>query len=113
MKWPQNNPKTPCFYVFPKIHKNKLLPPGRPIVSGIDSVFEPLSQFADVYLKPIVQGTLTYLKDTTDMLRLLVDLNFQPGENLLLGLDVESLYTNILQESRLIVIEEIIYTMDW
>ncbi|KAJ1198834.1 hypothetical protein NDU88_002673 [Pleurodeles waltl] len=46
------NPVTPYFYAIPKIHKNLDSPPGRPIVSGINSVLEPLSRFADAFLRP-------------------------------------------------------------
>ena len=107
------NPKIPYFYVLPKIHKNKLPPPGRPIVSGIGSVLEPLSQFADHFLKPLVQSTPTYLKDTGDLLRILKDLTFDPQVNLLVSLDVESLYTSIPQQAGLEVLEEILYATNW
>ncbi|KAJ1113104.1 hypothetical protein NDU88_001359 [Pleurodeles waltl] len=37
------NPLTQYFYTIPKIHKHPKAPPGRPIVSGINSVLEPMS----------------------------------------------------------------------
>ena len=109
----QSKPRTPYFYILPKIHKNTLPPPGRPIVSGIGSLLEPLSTFVDAFLKPIVQKTTTYLRDTTDVLRLLSELPFNPQQSLLLSLDVESLYTNIPQEASLTVIEDILQQMEW
>ncbi|KAJ1098359.1 hypothetical protein NDU88_003472 [Pleurodeles waltl] len=36
-------PTIPHFYILPKIHKEDIPPPGRPIVSGISSLLEPLS----------------------------------------------------------------------
>ena len=67
----------------------------------------------DAFLKPIVQKTSTYLRDTTDVLRLISELPFDPQHSLLLSLDVESLYTNIPQDASLSVIEEILQHMDW
>ena len=85
-------PKIPYFYVLPKVHQNPLSPPGRPIVSGIGSILEPLSKFADAFLRPIVQKTGTYLRDTKDVLCLLKDLEFSEQTDLLVTLDVESMY---------------------
>ena len=64
-------PRTPYFYILPKVHKHPTTPPGRPIVSGIGSILEPLSKFADSFLRPLVQRTSTYLKDTKDILCLI------------------------------------------
>lgn len=36
------NPRTPCLYLLPKVHKNAKNPPGRPIVSGNGGLCEPL-----------------------------------------------------------------------
>ncbi|XP_056416138.1 uncharacterized protein LOC130357468 [Hyla sarda] len=38
-------PTIPTIYLLPKIHKNALIPPGRPIVSGCNSLTEPICQF--------------------------------------------------------------------
>ena len=38
------------FYLLPKIHKGKLPPPGRPIISAIGSPTEKISQFLDFFL---------------------------------------------------------------
>ena len=32
-------PKVPVMYILPKIHKNRECPSGRPIISGIESLF--------------------------------------------------------------------------
>ena len=45
--------KTARFYLLPKIHKQIKPPPGRPVVAGIGSPTEKISQFVDHFLKPI------------------------------------------------------------
>ncbi|KAJ1144808.1 hypothetical protein NDU88_011103 [Pleurodeles waltl] len=109
----QADPKTPYFYILPKIHKNKHPPPGRPIVSGIGSTLEPLSQFCDWFLQPNVKRIPTYLKDTKDVLILLNDLDFDKDQEQLITLDVESLYTNIPQEATLEVISNLLNDGTW
>ncbi|KAJ1160349.1 hypothetical protein NDU88_000851 [Pleurodeles waltl] len=104
----QTNPKIPYFYILPKVHKGKIPPPGRPIVSGIGSALEPLSKFVDFFLQPIVKRIPTYLKDTTHVLLLLESIAFDKSKELLITLDVESLYTNILQEAILEVISNLL-----
>ena len=88
-------PRQAHFYLLPKIHKPGN--PGRPIVSACSCPTEHISQYLDFILQPIVQSLPTYLKDTTDTLKMLDEFNhqspFQP--NLLFTLDVVSLYTSI------------------
>lgn len=107
------SPRVPYFYSLPKIHKNRNPPPGRPIVSGIGSVLEPLSQFADQFLKPLVQKTPTYLKDTRDLLNLLDGQPYNENTMLLVGLDVESLYTSLPQQKTMDTLEDILFTEEW
>ncbi|KAJ1155024.1 hypothetical protein NDU88_007760 [Pleurodeles waltl] len=109
----QPDPKTAYFYILPKIHKNKHPPPGRPIVSGIGSILEPLSQFCDWFLQPFVKQIPTYLKDTTDVLALLNTLEFDKEKEHLMTLDVESLYTNIPQEATFEVINNLLNRGVW
>ena len=42
--------RTSIFYLLPKIHKNLVEPPGRPIVSSIDSPTERISMMLDIIL---------------------------------------------------------------
>ena len=54
---------------FLKIHKN---PMGiRPIVSSCNSITKPISQFVDRWLQPHVKNLLSYLKDSTEFLKLI------------------------------------------
>ena len=88
-------PRTPQLYLLPKIHKNKSPVPGRPIVSGNSSPTERISQLADHFLQPLVQQTQSYVRDTTDFLCKIEDVqDLLPG-TILCTIDVASLYTNI------------------
>ncbi|KAJ1123641.1 hypothetical protein NDU88_002109 [Pleurodeles waltl] len=104
----QTNPKIPYFYILPKVHKEKIPPPGRPIVSGIGSALEPLSKFVDFFLQQLVKRIPTFLKDTTHVLLLLESIAFDKSKELLITLDVESVYTNIPQEATLEVISNLL-----
>ena len=53
--------RTPVLYMVPKIHKNLHNPPGRPIVSGVDSPTEKISHLLDILLQPYVQETSSYI----------------------------------------------------
>ena len=89
------SPRTPMLYTQPKIHKQVLPPPCRPIVSGNDSASERISKFVDWFLKPIVPLIPSYIKDTTHFIQLIEDLGEIPEESFLVTLDVSALYTNI------------------
>ena len=83
------------FYLLPKIHKNKLPPPGRPIISAIGSPTEKISQFVDFFLQPMLPKMKSYVKDTGHFLYLLEKIGPLP-DNIIIGtLDVTSLYTNV------------------
>lgn len=90
------NPSTPQFYILPKIHKDTLPPPGRPIVASCNSVTERISAFVDSHLQPIVSSLPSYVKDTNHFLDRLQSLPkpLPPG-TILTTIDVTSLYTNI------------------
>lgn len=87
----------PClatFYMLPKVHKDLENPPGRPIISGIGTISEPLSKFIDFFIKPYVSTLPSFVQDTTDVLVKLGTLkNIENA--FLVTMDVESLYTNI------------------
>ena len=46
--------RTSIFYLLPKIHKNLLNPPGRPIVSSVDCPTERISMMLDIILQPLL-----------------------------------------------------------
>jgi peptide-methionine (R)-S-oxide reductase len=87
-------PRTPKFYMLPKIHKNKLPPPGRPIISANDCPTERISALVDHILRPYVVRITSYVKDTTHFLQILEGTKCT-NNDILVTLDVTSLYTNI------------------
>lgn len=80
------------FYMLPKIHKENY--PGRPIVSGIGTLTEPISDYIDSLIKHIPPKHPSYIRDTNHFLRELSNITFPHGA-FLVTLDVVSLYTNI------------------
>ena len=89
-----SNPRTPLFYLLPKIHKENN--PGRPVISSINCHTESISKFVDYHLKPLVKQLPSYTQDTTDFLRKLNQLPEKlPEDSILVTMDVKSLYTNI------------------
>ncbi|CAJ0944644.1 unnamed protein product [Ranitomeya imitator] len=61
-------PMTPVFYILPKVHKDLMNPPGRPIVASTNSLLSPLAITLDRILTPLLHNISSYLKDTTDFL---------------------------------------------
>lgn len=96
--------KIPVIYYLPKIHKDSNNPPGRPIVSGIESLTSRLGEYIDIHLQPLVAKTKAYLKDTKHTLQLLDECSAQEDIIMVTG-DVSSLYTNIDHEGALKAVE--------
>ncbi|XP_053556368.1 uncharacterized protein LOC128647639 [Bombina bombina] len=87
-------PRIPILYTTPKIHKTLHKPPGRPIVSAVQSLTQPVAQVIDILLQPTVKGVRSYIADTNDLIRKMRDVSVETGD-ILVTLDVNSLYTII------------------
>ena len=88
--------KTAKLYLLPKIHKGKIPPPGRPIVSANGCPTEKISQLVDNFLTPPTTLFIrSYIKDTTDFIQKLESIGQLPPNCYLATLDVTSLFTNI------------------
>ena len=87
--------RKPTLYLLPKIHKPDV--PGRPIISGCGGPTVRLSEYNDFYLKPLMNNINSYVKDSTDFLKRIFRLNnnIPTNNNILVTIDVKSLYTNI------------------
>ena len=88
-------PRTAQLYLLPKVHKNVTPVPGRPIVSANGSPTERVSAIVDNFLAPIVRTGRSYIRDKSDFLLKLEDIRDLCGDEILLTLDISSLYTNI------------------
>ncbi|KAJ8018472.1 hypothetical protein HOLleu_43522 [Holothuria leucospilota] len=75
-----------------------ITPPGRPIVSGINTPTEYLSAYIDSFLQPLLKSIPSYIQDTTHFLRCLREIPYIQEGSFLVSLDVSSLYTNIPHE---------------
>ena len=60
-----------------------------------------------------MQNTATYLRDTKDVLNLLKDLSFDPATSILVGLDIENLYTSLPHETTFEVFEGFLMNRTW
>ena len=94
--------RTPHFYGLPKIHKEyNTFPPLRPICSGFNLCTVKISEFIDAYLKPLVQNTPSYIKDTWDLVERIesdVALTTILSKTILATMDVSSLCPDIDHE---------------
>ncbi|XP_069588555.1 uncharacterized protein [Ranitomeya imitator] len=94
------HPRLCTFYLIPKVHKDPVDPPGRPIVAGNGGLCEVISEVIDYFLKPIVSSLPSFVRDTSQVLQRIDELEME--ENMLLvTADVESLYTSIRHEDGL------------
>ena len=80
------------FKILPKVHKTPLV--GRPIVASTNYLTTPASRLVDYILAPYLPSLPSYIKDSTDFIHKLSNLEFVPGSYLVTA-DVTSLYTNI------------------
>ena len=99
------NPRIPTFHLLPKIHKKDN--PGRPIVNGIGSVTEKISVYVDTFLIKYTPRIPSYIKHTTHFLNILQHQKIQ-NTDLLVTIDVKSLYTNIPHTEGIAAITKII-----
>lgn len=89
----QSQSRTPILYFLPKIHKKDN--PGRPVVSSVGCHTEKISAYLDNFLKPLARKLPSYVKDTTDFIKIITTLPNLPKGTILVTMDVSSLYTNI------------------
>lgn len=94
--------RVPVIYTVPKLHKDQVKPPGRPIINGIQSINSRLGEYVDNYLQPLVLKTPAYLKDMKHLIQELKKIAIQPDQKyILVTADVSSLYTNIGHENAI------------
>ena len=98
------NPKTPKFYISPKIHKPNN--PGRPVINSIECNTSEISRFVDHHFQPVVKQIPSYIKDTNHFINKVN--NFSGRVNsILVTMDVRSLYTSIRNNEGIAVTKKI------
>ena len=97
--------KLPSFHVIAKIHKTPLS--GRPIVGAIDWVTTRFSKLLDIKLAPHLVKYPSILKNNSDLINRWSQQPFDSSTDLLVSLDVTSLYTNIILKDTNFIINKI------
>lgn len=102
------HPVTPIFHGLPKTHKSVFPPPLRPIISGIGSLCERVSEWVDTYLQPIVRTRPGYLRDSKQVLQSFQGAGWEETHSWV-TLDVVSLYSNIPHPVALAAVEHMLH----
>ena len=87
--------RIPQFYGSPKVHKNQLPVPLRPIVSQCGSLLAVASTYIDYKLQPLTKSIPSYIKNSDNVIKRLQTLQNIPPTAKLFTSDAESMYTNI------------------
>ena len=92
------------FYLLPKIRKKGI--PGRPICSSVNHPTANISKFVDEQIKTYVLNTKSHIRDTQDLINKITQLGPIPEGDILVTIDVTSLYTNIPNHEGLFAVAE-------
>ena len=79
--------------MLPKVHKEEN--PGRPVVSSISCHTTKILYYIENQLQSHVKEPKPYVKDSTDFIRKVNNMEKNSDSNILVTMDVRSLYTNI------------------
>lgn len=107
---PENDYSCRKLNILPKIHKTLWpqsdMPPGRPIISDVNSVSRNVANFLDYFLKPLAQMAKSYLSDTYHVIGILKGIAL-PENAIFFTLDVESLYTKVPIDETITLISDL------
>lgn len=87
-------PRKPVIYFLQKVHKDPINPPGRPIISGLDSVTSQIGKYIDGFLQSLVSQTPSFIKDSSQVIQALGTMEWKESY-IMATADVASLYTII------------------
>ena len=99
-------------YFLPKIYKRLSNVPGRPVISNCGTPTEKASEFRDYPVKPVMQRSWSYIKDSGDFVERIKRISNIPDDAILVTADVEGLYPSIPHELGLKVLEEALEKRD-
>ena len=88
----ENSKNIPVFYLTLKVHKSPWT--TRPIVSCSGTLLYYLGAWVDLHLNKVATTLPYYLRNSKDLVDLLLPLNLPPGARLFIS-DATSMYTNI------------------
>ena len=95
-------------YLLPKIHKRLSNVPGGPVISNCGTPTEKASEFLDHHLKRVMQNGKSYIRDSSDFISKIKDLNNIPQGALLVTADVVGLYPSIPHDLGLKPLREVL-----
>ena len=93
-------------YLRPKIHRRLENAPGRSVTSNCGTPTEKVTEFLDSQLKPVMQSSWSYLKDSDDFIKKIKNINIIPKDSILITADVVGLYPRIPYEAGLKAVEK-------
>ena len=92
-------PQASKLYLLPKIHKEyEDFPKCRPIIASSGCNTERISWFVDQIVKDDVKSIESFIEDTPDLLRKIIDINERgdvPDGTMPIAIDIKGMYTNI------------------
>ena len=88
-------------YLLPKIHKCLENVPGRPIISNCHTPTEKVSELLSRQLKPVMQSSRSYLKDSGDFIKKNKKIGTIPHDSILVTANAVVLYPSIPHETGL------------
>ena len=75
--------------------EHNILPPFRPIISGIGCLTENMSAYVDEILQPFIEKIPSYIQNTTQFLNCISKIKSVPHNALIVSMDVKTLYSSI------------------
>ncbi|KAJ8018775.1 hypothetical protein HOLleu_43053 [Holothuria leucospilota] len=70
--------------IYKRAKTLKVIPPDRPIISGVGTLSEGLSGYVDSLLNPLLPNIPSFIQDTTHFLRVLNNIGTLPSNALLM-----------------------------
>ena len=95
-------------YLLHKIHKHLSSVPGRPVIPNCGTPTQRASEFLDHHLKPVMQNGKSYIRDSSDFISKIKDLNNIPQGAVLVTADVVGLYLSIPHDLGLKSLREVL-----
>ena len=79
---------------------------GSPVISSCGTPTEKVSEFLDSQVKPVMQSSGSYIKDSVDFIKKIKNIGTIPKDSILITADVVRLYLSIPHEAGLKALEK-------